>query len=108
MSVFQSFALLLVGGFGAWIAFQQWRTARDKLRLDLFERRSAVVQALREFLRDVTPNGQPTADATIAFHEAIEQGRFLFGDELLLQAGGDYVKKRANVINSFLCLSFAK
>lgn len=35
----------VVAAFGVLIAFGQWRTARDKLKLDLFDRRMALYQA---------------------------------------------------------------
>lgn len=41
---------LLVGGFGASIARGQWRTAQNRLTLDLFERRLSVYERTRELL----------------------------------------------------------
>ncbi|SDI57591.1 hypothetical protein SAMN04487926_119133 [Paraburkholderia steynii] len=37
--------LPVIAGFGAWIGYRQWWTARDKLKFDLFDRRMSVYQA---------------------------------------------------------------
>ena len=43
-------ATLIVGLSVAFIAWQQWQLARNKLRLDLFDRRYKVFEATRRFL----------------------------------------------------------
>lgn len=35
----------VIAAFGGLIAYRQWKTARDKLKLDIFDRRMAVYQA---------------------------------------------------------------
>lgn len=49
-SVF-SLGNIALGGSVAYIAWQQYKTNRDKLRLDLFEKRYAVYKALMDYLR---------------------------------------------------------
>ena len=39
----------MVGDIGAWIAYSQYRTAKDKLSLDLFEKRLAVYEKLQGY-----------------------------------------------------------
>jgi hypothetical protein len=46
MTAFQTFTTLILAGIGAYIAWRQWRTAQDRLILDLFERRFQVFQDL--------------------------------------------------------------
>jgi len=41
----------------AWVSFQQWKTARAKLNLDLFDRRYAVYRGATDALRVVTRDG---------------------------------------------------
>ena len=36
-SVLQALSVLVIGSIGAYIAWQQWRTAHDRLKLDLFD-----------------------------------------------------------------------
>jgi hypothetical protein len=37
----------LLAGFGIYIAYRQWRTAREKVKLDLFDRRLVALQEMR-------------------------------------------------------------
>lgn len=78
----QATALALVAIFGVWIAYQQWRTAREKLRLDLFERRVSVFVALRKYVATITQKGGPEPDDVTKFGEAFEQAQFLFGKDV--------------------------
>jgi len=40
----------IIAIFGVWIAFSQWYLAKNRLRLDLFDRRMAVISAYRELI----------------------------------------------------------
>ena len=44
---------LIVGGFGALIAYRQWRTARNRLKPDLFDRRLPALTPVRLLLDGV-------------------------------------------------------
>jgi len=41
---------LAASGIAGYIAFRQWLTARNRLKLDLFDKRFAIYQAMRDFL----------------------------------------------------------
>ena len=58
---------VLIALFVAWIAYQQWKTAKDKLAVELFERRFASWRKLNEALDEFT--------------SAIDEGRFGDDDE---------------------------
>jgi hypothetical protein len=47
---FPQLLLAIIAACAAWIAFQQWVTARLKLNHDLFERRFAVYVATQEHI----------------------------------------------------------
>ena len=67
----------------AWISFQQWRTARSKLNLDLFEKRYVVYQDVQASLVLVAAHGG--SKGTGAFKkmfEAWRESQFLFGAEV--------------------------
>lgn len=84
---------LITVGVVAFIAWRQWRTARDKLAIDLFDRRHAVwqrgsaayTQALRElFLEREDGQGSLLPSPGLAeFGRAKEQAYFLFGVEVV-------------------------
>lgn len=65
------------------IAFMQWRTAHQKVVLDLFDRRLAVYEETRLFYHQIVRHGirLPMADAA-NFHSVRNKAAFLFGDEL--------------------------
>lgn len=50
MAAVQSVMTVLIAVIAVWIAFAQWHLARARLRMDLFDRRSAVINSLREII----------------------------------------------------------
>ncbi|CAN7353617.1 hypothetical protein LJR118_002058 [Acidovorax sp. LjRoot118] len=60
----------IVAGFGLWIAYQQWKTAGDKLRLELFDRREAIYIAATKSIGLVMMHGH---------HSQADEGEFLRG-----------------------------
>ena len=58
---------ILLAGFAAYIAFQQFRLGREKFKLDLFEKRFAVFDATRKFLSTILTEGN--VDMQIVYGE---------------------------------------
>ncbi|WP_153513899.1 hypothetical protein [Agrobacterium sp. ICMP 6402] len=80
MQAAQLAATLLVGGSAATIAWRQWRTAKDKVKLDLFDRRFAVFMDVRKLVSEA---GQQRNFSDRALpNEVIARGRFLFGKDV--------------------------
>jgi hypothetical protein len=78
----QGIAVVLIPPFGAWIAWQQVRIGRVKLKHDLFDRRLAVYSATRDFLFIIASNKTPTSAEAMEFNRGTVAGDFLFDDEL--------------------------
>lgn len=78
----------VVASFGAWIAYQQWITARDKLRLDLYERRMAVYKAAWEAMGIVFTRGGISTEDESTYLQGIAGAQWLFGEEVV-----DYLNK---------------
>ncbi|WP_157652994.1 hypothetical protein [Burkholderia ubonensis] len=75
---------VLISAYVAWVAYQQYRTNREKLRLDLYDRRFSVYVAAIDFyhmLLGYDGNNQQHQDAHRAFIKAVRESRFLFGPE---------------------------
>lgn len=87
----------VIAAIVAVIAFLQWHTARQKMVLDLFDKRFAVYEDLRLVVSRFLENGQltpihgqftPAARATsrpggmITFMQAQTRAKFLFGPDL--------------------------
>lgn len=69
------------GSIQAGIAKQQARTAHNKLRLDLFERRLKVYQAVADYLAEV-PMWVPEESKLDDHLPKFTAARWLFGDEV--------------------------
>lgn len=77
---------VVIAGFGALIAYFQWRTTHQRVVLDLFERRVAVFQeienAAKAMLNAVTR--KEIDSAFWSFVRAEANARFLFGAEVAI------------------------
>lgn len=78
----------IIALIGAWIAFRQSQIARNKLKLDLFEKRLAVYQVVREALGGVAAKGRLTQEQEFQYLVGIRSARWLFGSEVF-----DYLDK---------------
>ena len=76
-----AFVALVIGVIAAWIALQQWRVARAKLNLDLFERRLHVYRATDKYLLESLSGGPQGLFDTI---EGLDDASFLFGSEVIV------------------------
>lgn len=74
--------------FGSYIAYQQHRTSRARLKLDLFEKRYQVFAGTRQFLTIVLQKGAADLEAIFAFRASIGEASFLFS-----QATCDYLNE---------------
>lgn len=73
---------LVLGIFGTYIAFNQYRTNQDKLRLDLFEKRIEAYEKLQEYFNCVFREAC-IEDKTLAIlAEARYKSLFIFGDDI--------------------------
>jgi hypothetical protein len=66
----------------AYFAYRQWATARDKLRLDLFEKRYAYFIALRDFMIFVIQHSRPDQQSVYEFNRKMVGAEFVFSGEL--------------------------
>lgn len=81
----------LIAAIVGWIAYQQWKTAKDKLALDLFDRRFAAHKAVTKTIQAwsnepyrVTENVvfRPPSEHAIQLGRDIAEARFLFGEDV--------------------------
>jgi len=82
-SAIQALTTVVLGAIAVYIAWRQWRTAQDRLAVDLFERR---FQAFQELTQTITGAFNTKASVTIddlaKFDVATEKARYLFGAEV--------------------------
>lgn len=65
------------------VAYQQYDVARNKLKLDLFEKRFKVVEALRLFLSQAHGKGEINEDDLNTYRIAIFEAPYLFEQDLV-------------------------
>jgi len=84
---------LIVGLAVVFIAWRQWQVARNKLRLDLFDRRYKVYDATKKFLAAILRDATFTDSQLFEFYAGTSDTEFLFSSDVV-----DYlaqIRKRA-------------
>lgn len=76
-------ATLIVGLSVAVIAWQQWRVARNKLRLDLFDRRYKIYDATRQFLLVIRRDATFKDSDLFTFYAGTSDAEFLFHSDVV-------------------------
>jgi hypothetical protein len=72
----------VVAVLGLTIAYRQWRTAQNKLKFDLFERRVAIYEAAQTYVRHIAREGSTTALMNEDFAAHIRGAKWLLNDTL--------------------------
>jgi hypothetical protein len=72
----------VVAFFGALIAYRQWRTAQNKLKLELFERRFSVYDAARNLISSIAGGGRAKDDEVFKYLSGIREARWLLDTDL--------------------------
>ncbi len=67
---------------GSIIAYRQWRTAQNKLKLDLFDRRFRVYEAARDLLASIMTSGMAQDKEVFKFMSATRETKWLFDPEI--------------------------
>lgn len=68
--------------FGSIIAYRQWRTAQKKLKLDLFEKRFSVYDAVRSFIASVMTSGKAKDEEMYKFLSGTRETKWLLNDDI--------------------------
>jgi hypothetical protein len=66
-----------------YIAWQQWHTNKQKLDLDLYDRRLRIYEEVRKLLSIVVRDATVTTDALLAFRTSVSEADFLFGSDVI-------------------------
>lgn len=73
---------IIAAAFGGMIAWRQWQTARNRLKLDLFERRLPVYSATRHFLACIMTQGHYTGEQLMEFASAASTAKWVFDQSI--------------------------
>ena len=72
----------LIAVLAAYIAWQQWRTNRLRLKHELFDRRYALYEKIAGFIAEILVKGKVTANAETRFLQETKSVIFLFDKEI--------------------------
>lgn len=90
---FSALTPLVVAAIAGWIAYRQMQTARDKLKLDLFDRRMAVYEAVRDAIGAAVTNAKLTQQQEFDFLMGTRSARWLFGEDVAEYINKNFWKK---------------
>nr|WP_156889361.1 hypothetical protein [Halomonas sp. 1513] len=82
-TVLSALLVPLVAIFGSYIAYRQWRTAQNKLKLDLFDRRVAIYEAARHLIVSARGSGRVSQVAEFKYQSGIRGARWLYNEEIV-------------------------
>jgi hypothetical protein len=91
--VLQGLLTPVIGVTTAYIAYQQWRGARYRLRMDQYERRLRIYQSVVAFVRLVVHDFNPGLPQLMQFPADTAEADFLFDEDI--PAYIDQLYKRA-------------
>jgi hypothetical protein len=72
----------VVAIIGSYIAWRQSRTAQNKLKLDLFEKRFAVYHKARSMLAEIMTKGKLTDPGLYEYGAGVREAKWLMDDEV--------------------------
>lgn len=87
----------VLAAVGLLIAYRQWRTAQNKLKLDLFEKRLLVYEAVDKFISSQMRKHGDKTQVEQEFHEALRSARWLYGKSIV-----DFCRNKVWVLASDL------
>lgn len=79
----------VIAVLGAYIAVQQWRTAQNKLKLELFDRRFSVYDAARTLISSVLTSGKAKDEEVFKFLSGTREAKWLLNVDV-----ADYFEKQ--------------
>ncbi len=79
-----SFIPIAIAVLGGYIAVRQYITSRQKLKLDLFDKRFAIFQASKKFIGQVLTNEYTDKQVQREFLIATQGTRFIFNEKIRL------------------------
>jgi hypothetical protein len=82
MGYYISVIATLIAGIVAWTGYQQHRLAKEKLKLDLFEKRFSVYKGVQIFLSQIMQEGKLNLDSLWELQKATQEAEFLFETEI--------------------------
>lgn len=91
LSSFWQGVIVLIGMFTAWTAWSQYSINKEKLKLDLFEKRFSIFKATRKFLSIVLRDAEISLEDIYEYRANTSEVDFFFKKDVI-----DYLKEIDN------------
>ncbi len=82
MDYYLTIIATLIATIVAWTGYQQHLLTKERLKLDLFEKRFAVYKGVQRFLSVILSNATYSLDEFFEFRRDTQDGTFLFGKDI--------------------------
>lgn len=82
ISLLEALLTPTIGAIVAYIAWQQWKLGKVRLKLDLYDRRYRVYEETRKYLTLVLRDADVSIKDLLMFHAETSEAAFLFGSEI--------------------------
>lgn len=73
----------VIAAVATYIAWQQWKTNRQKLELDQYERRLRIYEEVQKMLRIIARDAKASLSDLLEFRTSVSEADFLFGPEIM-------------------------
>lgn len=102
-SIVTSVATVCIAGFVAFIGFHQWRISKDKLRLDLFNRRFDIYLRVLDYFIGLsgTHNTPGPPKELEPFIKAVRESRFMFPQDSEVYQHLEEFRVRTNEVGNY-------
>ena len=72
----------LIAIVATYIAWQQWKTNRQKLNLERYDRRLRVYEEVKKILSIIMRDAKASTDDLLKFRTSVSEADFLFGQDI--------------------------
>jgi hypothetical protein len=84
---------VLIASITVYIAYQQWRTAKDKLAFDLFEKRFSTYNHLKDWILQISQTGKVFKDDYTRLKIETQEIKWLFSESVWKYVNDELIAK---------------
>jgi hypothetical protein len=100
IALISALSSFVIGAAVAYIAWRQWRTANEKLVIELFDQRFSLYQRAHDIIGPINASGKATDKDFFAFSKFYMEAAFLFGNDVV-----SYLDSLKDAINRLITYS---
>lgn len=82
IEIFRGLLTPTIAIIATYIAYQQWKTNQQKLKLERYDRRLRVYEEVRKILSIIFRDAKATTEDLLKFRTSVSEADFLFGPEI--------------------------